>query len=392
MTEEPIPFALPDITAREIAAVQSVLESKWITTGPRTVEFERRFAESVGAAHAVALNSCTAALHLSLEALGIRPGDLVYMSPYTFAATGEVVRYFDATPALVDVEPETLNIDPTLLAEQVEADVAMGGRPAAVIPVHFAGIPCDMESIWGIARRYGLAVIEDAAHAFPATRDGRTTGSMPPGLSSTACFSFYATKTLTTGEGGMVVTNDESVAERIRTMSLHGLSKQAWGRYETGGSWRYDIIAPGYKYNLTDIASAMGLVQLDRAEEMRSRRAAIAAVYDDAFGAHTLLETPVVPTGVDSAWHLYPLRLHPSGSIDRDGLIASLTDRGIGTSVHFIPLHMHTYYRATYGYRDDDFPIAAREFRRTLSLPIFSGMTESQVSRVAEAVLEAVVC
>lgn len=386
-TEHPaVPFALPDITEQEVEAVVDVLRSRWLTTGAKAHEFERRFAERVGSIHAVALNSCTAALHLALEALGVQPGDLVYVPTYTFAASGEVVRYLGAVPVLVDSDPDTLNIDLEFLRKTVEGDLdGHRGRPKAVIPVHFAGVPCDMSAIWELAREFGLAVVEDAAHAFPAVRDGRPTGQMPGDIDGAVCFSFYATKTITTGEGGMVVTPNEAVADRIRCMSLHGLSRQAWNRYAAGGSWRYDIVAPGFKYNLTDVAAAMGLVQLDRAETMRDRRSEIAATYAAAF-ADLPVELPTVPTGVDSAWHLYVLRVDPAMKDERDRVVAALNGQGIGTSVHFIPLHLHSYYRDTYGYRPEHLPVASAEFERALSLPIYSAMSAPEVDRVVAVV------
>lgn len=381
-----VPFALPDLTEREIAAVVEVLESRWLTTGSRAAEFERAFADAVGARQAVALNSCTAALHLSLEALGIGVGDLVYVPTYTFAASAEVVRYLGATPVLVDVDPRTLDIDIDALATRVGHDLSGGpGTPKAVIPVHIAGVPCDMESIWSLARQHGLGVVEDAAHAFPASRAGIQTGWMPDDVRGTVCFSFYATKTITTGEGGMVTTQSSDLAERIRTMSLHGLSRQAWNRYAEGGSWRYDIVAPGFKYNLTDVAAAMGVVQLERSQGMRERRREIAERYTAAF-ASLPVETPTVPDDVVSAWHLYVLRVAPDLDGERDRVVASLGSQGIGTSVHFIPLHLHSYYRDTYDLEPGDFPRATQEFGRALSLPIYSAMSDADVERVIEAV------
>lgn len=383
---DPVPFALPDITEREIEEVVSALRSNWLTTGPRVREFETRFAECLGVTHAVAVNSCTAALHLALEALDVGPGDLVYVPTYTFAATAEVVRYLGATPVLVDVERNTLNIDVALLRETVRSDlVGRRGRPKAVIPVHFAGVPCDMGPIWELARAHGLAVVEDAAHAFPASRNDHMTGLMPDDIPGAVCFSFYATKTMTTGEGGMITTQHAELADRVRTMSLHGLSRQAWNRYAEGGTWRYDIVAPGYKYNLTDVAAAMGLVQLERAVEMRERRADIARQYSAAFGALPVA-LPVVPEGVTSAWHLYVLRVDPTVPGERDRVITELAARGIGTSVHFIPLHLHSYYRETYGYTPESLPIAVAEYERALSLPIYSSMDNSDVERVIAAV------
>ena len=382
----PIPFALPDITDAEIEAVTEVLRSRWLTTGAKTREFETRFAAVIGAPHAVALNSCTAALHLSLEALGVGAGDHVYVPTYTFAASAEVVRYVGAVPILVDVDPVTLNMDPGGLRAAIEASVAAGARPAAIMPVHIAGVAAEMEEIWTVAREHSLAVVEDAAHAFPAVYRGRMIGAVPDDLRGTACFSFYATKTITTGEGGMVTTNDPEVADRIRLMSLHGLSKQAWNRY-SGGTWKYDIVAPGYKYNLTDLASALGLVQLSRADEMAKRRAEIAEQYTIGLGDIPNLQLPGVPRDRVSPWHLYLLRLAP-GSIEeqRDRMIESLNAQGIGTSMHFIPLHLHSYYADTFGYKPDSFPVALDSYRRGLSLPIYSSMRDHEVMRVIETV------
>ena len=385
---KPLPFALPDIGEREIEAVVDVLRSGWLTTGERCRRFEEEFGQAVGATHAVALNSCTAALHLSLEALEVGPGDLVFMSPYTFAATAEVVHYLGATPVFVDIDPVTLNIDPDLLRHAVESRLdGQRGRPRVIMPVHIGGVPCAMDRIWELARETGLAVVEDAAHAFPAAHHGRSVGSIPVDVKGSACFSFYATKTITTGEGGMLTTEDAALADRARSMSLHGLSRQAWGRYSEGGSWAYDIVAPGFKYNLTDTAAALGVVQLARAEEMRDRRAQIASTYTEVFSHNDALECPVVPPGTDSAWHLYPLRLRSNKALlSRDEVITELAGRGVGTSVHFIPLHLHSYYSRTYGYAAADFPVATAQFQRVVSLPIYSSMTRADVERVVEAV------
>lgn len=385
VSERAIPFALPDITEEEVGAVTEVLRSRWITTGAQASAFEAEFAEAVGAPHAVALNSCTAALHLSLEAFGVGPGDLVYVPAYTFAASAEVVRYLGAVPVLVDVDPETLCIDVRALRSLVEDAVTRGDRPAAVIPVHISGVACEMTEIWDLARKYDLAVVEDAAHAFPSTYQDRPVGWVPEDVRSTVCYSFYATKTLTTGEGGMAVTRDEKVADRIRMMSLHGLSRQAWDRY-SGGTWRYDILAPGYKYNLTDMAAALGRVQLRRSDEMRAKRADIARRYSQAF-ADLPVQVPTVPEDRTSAWHLYLLRLTEEHQIkDRDLVIERLRGAGIGISVHFIPLHLHTYYRETFDVTERDFPIATREFERVFSLPLWSAMSNEDIDRVITVV------
>jgi dTDP-4-amino-4,6-dideoxygalactose transaminase len=391
-SDKPLPFSLPDVGDREIDAVVDVMRSRWLTTGEQCRRFEEEFSSAVGATYAVALNSCTAAMHLSLEALGIEGGDLVFMAPYTFAATAEVVRYLGATPVFVDIDPETLNIDPARLREAVlRGRDGAHGTPRAVMPVHIAGLPCEMDEIWDLARETGLAVVEDAAHAFPSVYKGRPIGSTPTDVQGTACFSFYATKALTTGEGGMLVTEDKQLADRARSMSLHGLSRQAWSRYSEGGTWAYDIVAPGFKYNMTDVAAAMGLVQLARSQEMNARRTEIAWAYSQAFADMDLLQCPATSSEfTDHAWHLYLLRLNPTnGGMNRDDFIDSLTAAGIGTSVHFIPLHLHSYYKDKYGYVPEDFPVAKEQFQRVVSLPIYSAMTDGDVARVIEAVIVA---
>jgi perosamine synthetase len=372
-----LPFALPDIDQREIDAVSAVVASGWLTTGPKTAEFERRFAERVGVKHAVSVNSATAAMHLALEAIGLARGDEVITSTFTFAATAEVVRYFDAKPVLVDIDPATLNID----VSRIEA--AITPRTRAIIPVHVAGQACDLNAIHAIARQHNLRVIEDAAHSLPTWYKGRIIG----GISDLTSFSFYATKTLATGEGGMITTDNDEWADRCRVMRLHGMSKDAWKRYDGKSTWRYDIIAPGFKYNLTDMASAMGLVQLDKLDAMNARRGAIAAAYDAAFAGHPALETPARIADSTHPYHLYILRLHLDAlTIDRAEFIEQLRARNIGTSVHWIPLHMMRYYVETYGYQPEDFPVAAREGMRCISLPIYSKMSDEDVQDVIAAV------
>ncbi len=379
MREEFLPFARPDIGEAEVQEVVETLRSGWITTGPKTQEFERAFADAVGASHAVALSSCTAAMHLALEALGLQPGDEVITTPYTFAATAEVIRYFDARPVFVDVRPDDLTIDPDGVAEAVTE------RTRAILPVHIAGLPAEMDALAAVAERHDLPIVEDAAHAFPTRYRGRTVGS----LSTATCFSFYATKTLTTGEGGMLTTEDAELAARCRSMALHGLSQDAWKRYDQGGSWFYEIVAPGFKYNLSDLASALGLVQLRRSESMAERRREIAARYHDAFADEPALQPPHDREDATHAWHLYMLRLNLDRlDVARDRFIDLLTERRIGSSVHFIPLHVHPYYRETYGYRPEDFPVAHGEYLREISLPIHSRMTDGDVEDVVEAVLE----
>jgi perosamine synthetase len=376
-----IPFALPDISEEEISSVVDTLRSGWITTGPKTKEFERRFADAIGVPHAVMLNSCTAALHLALEAVGVSRGDEVIVPTMTFAATAEVVRYFDAVPVLVDVVATDHNIDPGAVER------GLTSKTKAIVPVHFAGASCDMESISSIAKARGIAVVDDAAHAFPASRGGRRIGT----LADITCFSFYATKTITTAEGGAAVTARDDWADRMRVMSLHGISRDAWKRYTAEGSWYYEILAPGYKYNLTDVASAMGLGQLARAGQMRDRRAHIADSYDAAFDGCEALELIPRRQTDEHAHHLYVIKLRPQTlSISRERFIDELKERGVGTSVHFIPLHMHPYYRDLCRFAPRDLPVAFDLYSRSISLPIYSKMEDAAIQRVIDAVLDLV--
>jgi perosamine synthetase len=380
MRDHFLPFALPDMDEAEVAAVAEVIRSGWLTTGAKVRAFETAFAERVGARHAIAVNSCTAALHLALEAIGVSPGDRVITTPYTFATSGEVIRYLGAHPVFVDVCPDTLNIDP----DQVAAALR-GERAAAILPVHIAGEPCDLDALRAVAG--DTPIIEDAAHALPARLRGRMIGAQ----SQVTCFSFYATKTLSTGEGGMITTDDDAVADRCRIMSLHGISRDAWKRYTAEGSWRYEILAPGFKYNLTDIAAALGLVQLGKLDAMWRRRAELAARYDRAFAGCPELELPARGADNQHAWHLYMLRVDNDRLAGgRDALVTELRRRNIGASVHFIPLHTHPYYRETYGFAPSDFPIATREFGREVSLPIYSRMTDRDADDVIAAVQDSV--
>jgi perosamine synthetase len=374
-----IPFHRPSIGAAERDAVIEVLDSRWLTTGQKSLAFEEAVRSRVGSAHAVAVNSATAALHLILEALGIGSGDEIVVPTYTFAACGEVCRYMDARPRLADVDPVTFE----LTAETIEPQL----RPEtkAIMVVHFAGRLARMEPILELARSHGLAVIEDAAHALPCSRSGRAAGTW----GTAGALSFYATKTVTTGEGGMVLTDSAEIADRARLMRLHGMSRDAWRRYSGGGSWYYEIEDAGFKYNLTDLAAAIGLVQLDRAEAMRVERERVAGRYGramEAAGIGELVELPAAP-GPDEvhAWHLYPLRLNLERvRLTRAETIDRLAEAGIGTSVHFIPLHLHPYYRRTYGYAPADLPVAAREYEREISMPIYPDLTDDDVDYVVE--------
>jgi perosamine synthetase len=381
MRETFLRFHVPDIEAAEIAAVSDVLRSGWLTTGARAKQFERDFAAYVGSPHAVAVNSCTAALHLALEAVGVTAGDEVIVPTMTFAATGAVVAHLGARPVLADCERDTLNIDPD------EIEKRLTRRTKAIVPVHMAGHPCDMDRIMEIASRHHVAVIEDAAHALPSCYKGRRIGA----IGDVTCFSFYATKTITTGEGGMATTADPVLADRMRLMSLHGISTDAWNRYAAEGSWRYDIVHAGFKYNLSDIAAALGIEQLKKCHRLWQARQRIADRYDRALGALEGIETPRTSEAVQHAWHLYAIRLELEQlTIGRDAFVEALKKRNIGTSVHFIPLHLHPHYRDRFGYRPADFPAATAEFERIVSLPIFPGMSDADVADVVEAVHEVI--
>jgi dTDP-4-amino-4,6-dideoxygalactose transaminase len=388
MRDSFLPFSRPDLDGSELKMVGEVLESGWLTTGAVTQRFEREFSAKVGATHAVAVNSCTAALHLALEAVGVGPDDEVITTPYTFASTAEVIRYLGARPRFVDIESETLNIDPDAVA------AAIGPRTRAIIPVHIGGHPAELGPLDTLAAQNGLALIEDAAHSLPAAYRDTPIGARRAGLGESphlVCFSFYATKTMTTAEGGMICTDDETLARRCRSMSLHGISKDAWNRYSESGSWYYEIDAPGFKYNLTDIASAMGIAQLARLDSMCARRVEIAERFTQAFANTPELLLPAARAWVTHSWHLYALRIRPERlSIDRGRFIEELKTRNIGSSVHFIPLHVHPYYRDIYGYKPEDFPIAYREYQSEISLPIYSAMSDDDVGDVIAAVQDIV--
>jgi len=380
-----IPFALPDIGDEEIDEVVDTLRSGWVTTGPKAKRFEDDFAaflEPVPSAqsplHAMAVNSATAGLHLALEALGIGPGDEVITTTHTFTATAEVVRYLGADVVLVDIDPATLCID----VAAVEA--AITPRTKAVMPVHFGGRAADMGALLSLARRHGIKVVEDAAHALPTSCDGQLVGTL---ASDVTVFSFYANKTITTGEGGMVVTRDADLAKRIRVMRLHGISRDAFDRFTAKApSWYYEIVAPGFKYNLTDIAAAIGIHQLRRAHHFQRRRAQIAAQYDAAFADLPVVLPPHAAPGDTHAWHLYVLRLGDGAPIGRDALIDGLYAAGIGCSVHYIPLHQQPYWRERYGLVPDRFPNSQHAYERMLSLPIHTRLSFDDVQRIADSV------
>ncbi len=393
-----VPFFRPDIGEAEIDEVVRCLRSGWLTTGPTTKRFETEFAAAVAGKHAVALNSATAALHLAADALGLKSGQAVLVPTMTFAATAEIVRYLGGIPILVDCDARTANMD--LADAQRKLDLLADGKLTAIgnqrpdvvgiIPVHVGGLMMDVEAIQAFADRHKLWVVEDAAHAFPAA--WRPSADKPwqrcgQNTSSVACFSFYANKTITTGEGGMAVTDDQQLADRIRMMSLHGLSHDAWGRYSGGGSWDYRIVEAGYKYNLTDVAAAIGIHQLARAEAMRHEREQLVHWYRQALGDVPALELPEVPENRIHSWHLFPIRLRLEQlKVDRNEFFAQLREAGVGCSVHWRPLHLHPYYNERFGWTPDLFPVATRLWERSISLPLFPGMRDDERDYVAEVV------
>ncbi|HLU08513.1 MAG TPA: DegT/DnrJ/EryC1/StrS family aminotransferase [Oceanobacillus sp.] len=373
-------FSPPIVGEEEIAAVTDTLRSGWITTGPKTKRFEEEFAAYIGAENALALNSCTAGLHVALATLDVRKGDEVITTPMTFAASVNVIEHVGATPVLVDVEPDTLTIDPKKIEE------AITPRTRAIMPVHYAGHPADMNPIMELARRHYLYVVEDAAHAIPAKYEGRYIGT----IGDFTAFSFYATKNLTTAEGGMLTGATERL-KKARTLSLHGMNRDAWKRYSAEGSWFYEVVAPGFKYNMTDIQAAIGLVQLEHLEAMQARRREIVERYTAAFSQLPELQPPTERENVESAWHLYVLRLNLEQlRLDRARFIEELKLRNIGSSVHFIPVHLHPYYRHKYRWMPNAFPIAYREYQRMLSLPLHPGLSDTDVDDVIGAVFDVV--
>jgi len=363
--------------------VTLVLESKWLTTGPVTHEFERAFADYVGSKHALAVNSCTAALQLALDAIGLEPGDEVLLPSYTFTATAEVVTYFGARPVLCDSVQGGFNIDPEDARRRITA------RTRAILPVHIAGEPCNLDALRSLADEHGLTVIEDAAHALPATYKGRRIGS----VSELTAFSFYATKTITTGEGGMLTTNDDEYARRAAVMRLHGISGDAWKRYSREGSWFYQVLEAGYKLNLTDMQSALGLTQLRKADQFAQARRELAVFYFDRLSGIEELQLPPQACGEsEHSWHLFILRIRPDVScMDRAAFVDHLKQSGVGTSVHFIPLHLYPYYQRAFGYRDGDLPNAEDAYRRCLSLPIYPDLTTEERERVVRAIEQAAI-
>jgi len=377
-----LPFALPEIGEEEISEVVASLRSGWVTTGPKAKQFEADFVEYLGGGvEAIAVNSATAGLHLGLEAMGIGPGDEVITTTHTFTATAEVIRYLGADPVFVDVDPETLCID------VAEVERAITSRTKAIIPVHFAGRSADMNSLLAIARKHGLRVMEDAAHALPTTCEGKLIGTLD---SDVTVFSFYANKTITTGEGGMLVTKNPEIAKRARVMRLHGINRDAFDRFTAKApSWYYEIVAPGFKYNMTDIAASIGVHQLKKANLFQEKRAHIAALYDKDLAELPIILPPHAAGRDVHSWHLYVIQLDSSVKVSRDTFIERMFAQGIGCSVHYIPLHLHPYWRDRYRLAPEMFPASQRIYERTLSLPLYTRMTEADVARVVSAAKEA---
>jgi dTDP-4-amino-4,6-dideoxygalactose transaminase len=385
MSQAPfLPFALPEIGEEEIAEVVDTLRSGWVTTGPKARKFEEAFVAYLGdsSLQAIAVNSATAGLHLALEALGIGPGDEVITTTHTFTATAEVVRYLGADVKLVDIDPATMNIDPKAI------EAAITPRTKCIMPVHYAGLAVDMDAIFAIADKHGLKVVEDAAHALPTTYKGQMIGLH---RSDAVVFSFYANKTMTTGEGGMLVTRDPALAARAKVMRLHGINRDAFDRFTAKvPSWYYEIVAPGFKYNLTDIAAALGLHQLKRLPAFQARREVIARRYHEALADLPIILPPTpVHAGDLHSWHLYVVRLDDTASVNRDQVIESLFADGIGVSVHYIPLHLHPYWRDRYDLQPEQFPHSHKAYQQMLTLPLYTRMTDDDVERVITSVRKA---
>jgi dTDP-4-amino-4,6-dideoxygalactose transaminase len=377
-----LPFALPEIGEEEISEVVTCLRSGWVTTGPKAKQFEADFSSFLGSdVESIAVNSATAGLHLALEAIGIGPGDEVITTTHTFTATAEVIRYMGADPVFVDIDEATLCIDVSAIER------AITPRTKAIMPVHFAGLAADMEGILALAKKHGLRVVEDAAHALPTTCNGKLIGTLG---SDVTVFSFYANKTITTGEGGMLVTRDPEIARRARVMRLHGINRDAFDRFTAKvPSWYYEVVAPGFKYNMTDIAAAMGIHQLRKAELFQSKREAVVTAYNKGLADCPIILPPQPKASDVHSWHLYVIQLGDGVAVTRDVMIERLFARGIGCSVHYVPLHLHPYWRNTYNLAPSMFPVSQRVYERTLSLPLYSRMTEADSERVVVAVREA---
>ena len=375
-----IPFSKVDCSGNELAYVREVIESGWLTTAGKCAAFEKAFCERVGGRYACAVNSATAALHLAAEAVGIGPGDKVFVPTMTFTASAEIIRYLGADPILLDVEYGTAMITPAILSE------ALSRHPdaKALVLVHFGGQAADMDGILALTRAHGLKLIEDAAHAFPTHYNGRPIGS----FGDVTCFSFYANKTITTGEGGMLVTDDEAIYKRAKVMRLHGINRDIWDRFTAKkANWEYDVVAPGYKYNMPDVNAAIGLAQLERAEEFRRGRQRCAEFYYRNLAGVAALDLPLCRGPADDhSWHLFWIVLNEKSPLDRNTFIDRLNEAGIGTSVHYKPLHRMTYYRERYGLRPEDYPVAERHWRGVVTLPVYPALPDSDLAYICETI------
>jgi dTDP-4-amino-4,6-dideoxygalactose transaminase len=377
MQSDFIPFHKPYITEDEVNEVTDALRSGWWTTGPKALKFENDFKDFIGCKHSVAVNSWTAAAHLALEAIGLKEGDEVIVPSITFTATAEIVCYFNAKPVIVDVQRDTYNIDPG------EIEKAITGRTKAIIPVHYGGQPCDMDEILDIAERNNLSIIEDAAHALPSFYKGKIVGT----LSDVTCFSFYATKTLATGEGGMICTDNDEIAERCSIMRLHGINKDAWKRYSEEGNWYYEVVAPGYKYNFTDIQAALGIAQLKKINLMLEKRKNIFDLYNEGFKDNLLIKPYIIKPDRNSSYHLYPVELNVDRlSVSRGRFIEELKESGVGVSVHFIPLYRHPFYKNVFNLEYKNYPVSESIYAGIVNLPIWPGMKISQIEQVIDNV------
>jgi perosamine synthetase len=384
-----VPFFRPSLQQAEIDEVVATLRSGWLTSGPHVSRFETEFAAAVGADTAIAVNSGTAALHLAVEAFDLKPGQQVLVPTMTFAATAEVVRYQEGVPVLVDCDPATLNMDLADAERRIKAASGKRRKVVGIMPVHVGGVMMDLNDVKRFASKHNLWIVEDAAHAFSSAwrRSTHNAWQHRSNGRSVSCYSFYANKTITTGEGGMAVTNNRRLARRMKLMSLHGLSQDAWNRYASNGSWDYKIVAPGFKYNLTDIAGAIGVHQLSRADKMRREREHVAERYLSELADAQQIQLPRVEENQIHSWHLFAIRLNLQRlRINRDQFLEELKNAGVGCSVHWRPLHLHPYYQKTFGYRAKDFPVATAEWKRLISLPIFPGMVEREIKHVIRTV------
>ena len=372
-------FHKPFISEEEVDEIVDTVRSGWISMGPKTIRFENNFSEYIGANKSIAVSSWTAAGHLTLEAFGINEGDEVIVPTMTFPATAEIVCYFKAKPVIVDVDEDTLNISLKAIEK------AITPKTKAIIPVHYAGQPCDLDEIHDLAKKHNLKILEDAAHSLPAVYKGKKIGT----ISDVTCFSFYATKTLSTGEGGMICTNNEEIAERVKIMRLHGINRDAWKRYTESGSWYYEVVAPGYKYNFTDLQASLGLPQLKKVDFMWNSRRRIAAKYTEALKNLDTIQLHTIKPNRESSWHLFPIRLHLDRlTKNRAQIINELRHRNVGVGVHFMPVHQHLYYSETFNLSDADYPVASAAFPRLMSLPIYPGMTDGNVDKVIDVLID----